>query len=127
MPFIRTKGDKIKFLRTSHIGESDDTKDDKVKMALGIYAKPIKGKTSAPVTKVATVKEDKKKPTDETKVKMESPKKYDAYQAALEQAWDDGIITEGEETLLKMLRSKYKISDDEHKMIETQIKLEKEL
>jgi hypothetical protein len=28
MPFVRTKGDKIKFLRTSHIGESDDTKDN---------------------------------------------------------------------------------------------------
>ena len=123
----RNRKGKDKPEAASDDDESDDTKDDKVKMALGIYEKPIKGKTSAPVTKVATVKEDKKKPTDETKVKMESPKKYDAYQAALEQAWDDGIITEGEETLLKMLRSKYKISDDEHKMIETQIKLEKEL
>jgi len=27
MPFVRTKGDKIKFLRTNHIGESDDTED----------------------------------------------------------------------------------------------------
>ena len=62
-----------------------------------------------------------------TLAKDTSIKKYEGYRAALEQALSDDEITAGEENLLKMLRSKYNITDDEHKMLEVQIKLEKEL
>ncbi len=59
--------------------------------------------------------------------KQIKPKKYDAYRAALEQALEDGIITEDEENLLEMLRSKYNITENEHKMLEAQVKFENEL
>ena len=48
----------------------------------------------------------------------------DRYEAALRQAWDDGVITKAEGRLLQKLRRKCGISMDEHNMLEAMIKRE---
>ena len=103
---------------------SKDANKGKPKLTPGIYQEPTKKveKSSKPL-----IAQPVERVTVKDKTKEDTAKKYEKYRAALKQAWEDDQITDGEETLLKMLRSKYSITDDEHKMIEVEIKLEKEL
>ena len=45
------------------------------------------------------------------------------YKSALKQAWVDGVITEDEDLLLKELRKTLNISDEQHKILEKELKL----
>jgi tetratricopeptide (TPR) repeat protein len=46
----------------------------------------------------------------------------ETYRLVLEQAWNDGIITEDESAMLQKLRRGLKISDEVHAVIESQVK-----
>jgi len=46
----------------------------------------------------------------------------DTYRLVLEQAWNDGIVTEDESAMLESLRKGLKISDEVHALIEAQVK-----
>jgi len=48
-------------------------------------------------------------------------KKAFVYKAVLEQAWDDGIVTNDEDAMLRRLRESLDLTDDEHKNIEKEI------
>ena len=64
----------------------------------------------------------------EIEIMAEGSKKPDSeriYKAALKQAWVDGVISEDEESLLKELRRTLKISDEQHRTLEKEMKLDK--
>ena len=118
----RKKGKKNKDV-IFEIEELGDTGRN-TKLKPGINEKPAKKAES--VVKVGAVKQIPSQAKQITETKQGYfDKEINAYRAALEQELADGEIAAGEENLLKVLRSKYNISDDEHKMIEVQIKLEK--
>jgi DNA-binding PadR family transcriptional regulator len=54
-----------------------------------------------------------------------SPDSAKIYKAALKQAWVDGVITNDEDSLLKELRRTLNISDEQHKILEKELKLNK--
>ena len=49
-------------------------------------------------------------------------KKEEVYRATLEEAWVDGTLTEKEKMMLKSLREKLGLSEEEHNKIETEVK-----
>jgi tetratricopeptide (TPR) repeat protein len=55
-------------------------------------------------------------------VKDESEQHLNTYRKILEQAWSDGILTTEEQQLIKKLRNKLKITDEEHNTLEAEIK-----
>jgi hypothetical protein len=85
-------------------------------------------KSSFPLVKPTMKNEDR---SETEKLKKESddvtPKRYELYRAALKQAYDDGVLTDGEKRLLAMLRKKYSISEDEHNILATEINFENDL
>jgi hypothetical protein len=54
-----------------------------------------------------------------------NPDSEKVYKAALKQAWVDGVITEDEDLMLKELRKTLNISDEQHEIIEKELKLNK--
>ena len=59
----------------------------------------------------------------ESKIEKVQPERYlDAYKKALEQAWADGILTADEQEFLAQLRKDFKISEQEHDMLEKEIR-----
>ncbi|MFW9878856.1 MAG: tetratricopeptide repeat protein, partial [Candidatus Thorarchaeota archaeon] len=55
-------------------------------------------------------------------VKDESEQHINTYRKILEQAWSDGILTTEEQQLIKKLRNKLKITEEEHNSLEAEIK-----
>jgi tellurite resistance protein/DNA-binding PadR family transcriptional regulator len=53
------------------------------------------------------------------------PESEEIYKAALKHAWIDGVISEDEDSLLRVLRRTLKISDEQHKIFEKELKLNK--
>jgi len=58
---------------------------------------------------------------------MIRPDSKKIYKAALKQAWVDGIITEDEDSLLRELRKTLNITDEQHKILEKELKLNKKV
>jgi len=52
---------------------------------------------------------------------LDTQKKYEIYRTALEEAWDDSVLTLDERAILEGLRIKLGISEKEHKKIEDEV------
>jgi tetratricopeptide (TPR) repeat protein len=59
----------------------------------------------------------------ESKVEIGKPKEnLNTYKRVLEQAWADGILTADEQSMLSNLKGQLQITDEEHQMLEEEVK-----
>jgi len=108
-PFPARPEHDIYFIALQQVWEDGIVTDDEKRMLEGLQ-------NSLGIT------QDEHKFFESKLVKDESKQQMNTYRKVLEQAWSDGILTSDEQALVSRLREKLNISEEEHAIIEQEIK-----